>query len=92
MINIKMHENLITLSHLPAVLHETNEEVQMSSGKVLDVSTDSLNLESCTEAFEKAHIAKVLEMNQNNREYTARELGISLRTLYYKLKKLGIND
>ncbi|MDW7662346.1 MAG: sigma-54-dependent Fis family transcriptional regulator [Bacillota bacterium] len=92
MINIKMHENLITLSHLPAVLHKTNEKVQVNGGNVLDVTMDSLNLESCTEAFEKVHIAKVLEMNQNNREYTARELGISLRTLYYKLKKLGIND
>ncbi|MBE0451397.1 MAG: sigma-54-dependent transcriptional regulator [Clostridia bacterium] len=91
MINIKMHENLITVSHLPAVLQRISKEVRLISGNELDIMSTSLNLESCTEAFEKAHIGKVLEMNQNNREYTARELGISLRTLYYKLKKLGIN-
>ena len=35
--------------------------------------------------LERAHILKALERNEGNRAATARELGISVRTLYYRL-------
>ncbi|UZH06729.1 helix-turn-helix domain-containing protein [Heyndrickxia coagulans] len=38
-------------------------------------------------AFEKQLIQKALEENVGNKMNTAKQLGISLRSLYYKLEK-----
>ncbi|KYC67250.1 helix-turn-helix domain-containing protein [Heyndrickxia coagulans] len=38
-------------------------------------------------AFEKQLIQKALEENAENKTNTAKQLGISLRSLYYKLEK-----
>ncbi|XYG85717.1 helix-turn-helix domain-containing protein [Heyndrickxia coagulans] len=38
-------------------------------------------------AFEKQLIQKALEENAGNKTNTAKQLGISLRNLYYKLEK-----
>ncbi|HSV12714.1 MAG TPA: response regulator [Tepidisphaeraceae bacterium] len=46
------------------------------------------------EEIERAHILAALERNGGNRTATAQELGISLRTLYYRLEtyqKQGLN-
>jgi transcriptional regulator with PAS, ATPase and Fis domain len=43
------------------------------------------------EMAEKSHILHVLRENDDNRELTAKDLEISLRSLYYKLKKYGIH-
>lgn len=40
--------------------------------------------------LEKAYIEKVLQENQGNREKAAKILGISVRSLYYKIKHYGI--
>lgn len=40
--------------------------------------------------LEKIYIEKVLQENQGNREKTAKTLGISPRSLYYKIKHYGI--
>ncbi len=37
------------------------------------------------EELERRHILATLERNNGNRSATANELGISLRTLYYRL-------
>lgn len=51
-----------------------------------DVYTNELSLE----AQEMMSIIRALENNDGHREKTAKELGISRRTLQYKLKKLNI--
>lgn len=52
------------------------------------VEEESLSLE----AKEKELIIKALKKNNNKRKYAARELGISERTLYRKIKQYGIED
>jgi transcriptional regulator with PAS, ATPase and Fis domain len=47
-------------------------------------------LDDALSYYERLHIERVLRENQMNREKTALALGVSLRTLYYKLKKLNI--
>ena len=89
MINIKMHEHLITIKHLPSLLGATQD--QNMDDKIL-IRIEDQNLDHNVKQFEKAFIMEVLESNQNSRELTAKLLGISLRTLYYKLKQLGIED
>jgi DNA-binding NtrC family response regulator len=48
--------------------------------------TDGLTLDQ----VERAHIERTLERCSGNKTEAARKLGVSLRTLYRKLEKLGI--
>lgn len=43
------------------------------------------------EEVERKHIHYVLRLNNNNRRKTAEALGISLRTLYYKIKQYDLD-
>jgi PAS domain S-box-containing protein len=90
MINIRINEYLIDTKHLPNTL-TLSKAVSEDKASVLD-SLETLNLADCTKSFEKMHIEQVLKLNGGNREETARQLGISLRTLYYKIKNLNIED
>lgn len=89
MINIKMHEHLITIKHLPSLLGAAQDQ-NMDDKMIIRI--EDQNLDHNVKQFEKAFIMEVLESNQNSRELTAKSLGISLRTLYYKLKQLGIEE
>lgn len=89
MINIKMHEHLITIKHLPSLLGAAQDQ-NMDDKMIIRI--EDQNLDHNIKQFEKAFIMEVLESNQNSRELTAKSLGISLRTLYYKLKQLGIEE
>ena len=88
MINIKMYENSITTAHLPAILYSTTDSVakETVSEAIIEMNLD-LNLSN----FERDFISSVLAQNGGRREETAKALGVSLRTLYYKLKVLNIN-
>ena len=50
----------------------------------------SENLEEYLERIEKQGILGVLEANQWNRSVTAKQLGITLRALRYRLIKLAL--
>lgn len=91
MINIRMHEYLLTALHLPQMNISTpNKTYDLSEvAHKVDLLGANNSLEYRVMAFEKYHIEAVLEKNNGNREATAKELGISLRTLYYKLNKLN---
>jgi DNA-binding NtrC family response regulator len=82
-----MHEHLITLNHLPQTLAIGN---QVMTAEPEETILDSFELEENVMRFEKRHIELTLQKCQGNREETARLLGISLRSLYYKIKNLGI--
>lgn len=61
---------------------EIEEEVNRTTGK-------SLN-ELSVEELERIHLKSVLDANNWNREQSARILGISLKTLYTKIKKYNL--
>lgn len=61
---------------------EIKEEVERISGKPLHKSS--------IDEIEKIHIKAVLEANNWNREQSARILGVSLKTLYTKIKKYNL--
>jgi PAS domain S-box-containing protein len=89
MINIKMHEHLITLNHLPPILYNAVETVPQEELVMISEDTD---LDSNIKNYERVFIKSVLIRCGNSREEAAKQLGISLRTLYYKIKNLGISD
>ena len=57
----------------------------------LSTRTEGLLTKAC-ETFERNFILKVLEKNRWRRKETAKNLGIPLSTLKYKLNKLGIYE
>jgi len=89
MINIKMHEHLLTLSHLPSILYNPSDDVPQEVQAIL--STD-MNLDNNLKSYEKVLIKSVLTKCNNSREEASKMLGISLRTLYYKIKNLDLTD
>ncbi|MCR4416510.1 MAG: sigma-54 dependent transcriptional regulator [Ignavibacteria bacterium] len=61
---------------------EVEEEINRTTGKPFH--------ELSAEELEKIHIKSVLDANNWNREQSARVLGISLKTLYTKIKKYNL--
>lgn len=74
------HFNLM-MSPLLSVT-EFEEEINRTTGKSMH--------ELSVEELERIHIKSVLDANNWNREQSARVLGISLKTLYTKIKKYNL--
>jgi len=87
MINVKMHEIILTKQHLPPIVYEQKNEQDYLPKEMIEIDAP---LEQLMRNFESEIIQKSLAENNYNREATALALGISLRSLYYKLKTHGI--
>ena len=82
MINIKMHEVILTEAHLPSIVYRQTQKFDVST----KVEDHGISLDDSVKDFEKKLILRALEANEFNREATAKMLKVSLRTLYYKIK------
>ena len=68
-------------------------EVAYDFNSIEDISHETERDESLSiEAKEKELIIKALRKNNNKRKYAAKDLGISERTLYRKIKQFEIDD
>ncbi len=76
---------VLNLNGSTAPSEETTEEVQDISHEAED---DSLSIEK----KEKELIMRALRKNNNKRKYAARDLGISERTLYRKIKEYELEN
>jgi two-component system response regulator PilR (NtrC family) len=56
-----------------------------------DIPPDGIDLDHATQAVEKKLISRALEIAGGNRARAARLLGITLRSLRYRLVKLGMD-
>jgi DNA-binding NtrC family response regulator len=57
-----------------------------------DNPSGALELKPQVEAFERQAILQALSATKGNRQSAARLLGISLRTLFYKIKRYGVDS
>ncbi|MEW9122889.1 MAG: sigma-54-dependent Fis family transcriptional regulator [Thermotaleaceae bacterium] len=89
MINMRFNEMIIRTNHLPLLENKIHIHESPPVESLEEISSQR-TLEEVLEASEKQYILMVLQQNQNNRTKTAEQLGISIRNLYYKLKKYGI--
>lgn len=80
MINMDPEEKVVRAHHLPP-LKITYHPVEL---------TVSGNLRDMVYNYERSVILKVLSENNWNVQKTAKSLGMSLRTLYYRMRILGI--
>lgn len=77
----------------PVVLNLNSKPGQeVEEETVEDISHETEDDSLSIEKKEKELIIKALQKNRNKRKYAARDLGISERTLYRKIKQYGLED
>lgn len=82
----------ISKTDLPVIQEIPNEEGDEEYEKVLDITHETEEESLSLEQQEKEMILKALKKNNNRRKNAARDLGISERTLYRKIKLFGIEE
>lgn len=85
MINMESHDELIEEKHLPVPSHTLTPSID--AVKLKAHQQPDMKLDDIMALAEKEYILKVLKENQDNKTKTAQILGISIRSLYYKLEK-----
>ncbi len=83
MIYMDINEEVIQLEHLPGLGVTT----KVSNQSTVNDLTEAQSLQLAVERYERSYIAKIFEKNNFNKTKTAKELKISIRSLYYKLEK-----
>jgi len=64
----------------------------VASSEVTDTKLERVSLESYLENIEKKALTSALEENGWNKIATAQQLGVTIRSLCYRLKKLGLEQ
>lgn len=89
MIHMRINERIIMPEHLPPlerrIVSTKKEEAQYED-------STGTTLKEAVEKAERQHILRELAAAKGNRTLAAKRLGIAIRSLYYKMEKLGIMD
>lgn len=78
-------ENRIDIKHLSKLGYNFQKNQEQDHP-----NEASLPLYTLVENFEKRIISHILHKHRGNKTKTAKELGVSIRTLYYKMEKYGL--
>lgn len=89
-INMKTNETIVLELHLPQFERQMEKAIN-ASVESYDYAQAGTNLDEVLERAEKRYIQQVLKQCDNNKTKAAKILGVSLRSLYYKLDKYNIN-
>ncbi|MEH7224840.1 sigma-54-dependent Fis family transcriptional regulator [Bacillus sp. JJ1566] len=81
-------ERLIDVKHIQP-LHNLKEKASASQS-VPETEIKDVPLSDLVEKYEAKVISEVLDLNGGNKTAAAKSLGISLRSLYYKLEKYNL--
>jgi two-component system response regulator PilR (NtrC family) len=71
-------------------LDDLNLPIGMNSKTAEDFDSGKMSLENYLEGIEKKAVTTALEENHWNKTATAKQLGLTFRSLRYRLKKLGL--
>ena len=80
MINMEPQERVIKKEHLPELTKPTGTSASVKTGRLSELIAE----------YEKQIILETLKKHSGNKTEAAKELGISIRALYYKIEKYGI--
>lgn len=87
-----IHEESDRLSNEPVVLNLKPETDHKEVEDIHDITHEAEDDSLSIEKKEKELIIRALRKNSNKRKYAARDLGISERTLYRKIKQYDLED
>jgi PAS domain S-box-containing protein len=85
MIYMDLNEEIIKRKHIPDLVPRKFQEDTITSANQGDTS-----LQTAVEAYEKTFISEAYKANSFNKTKTASALRISVRSLYYKIKKYDL--
>lgn len=89
MIHMRINERIILPEHLPPL----ERRLTAASSEIRSIaSATGKTLKEAVEEAEREHILRELAAAGGNRTLAAKRLDISIRSLYYKLEKLGISE
>jgi len=92
MINMNLKEIAINDKHIPDLdIEKNNKKNKEKNKKIIEKIVEYKNLNDALENYEKKYIKKIYHEEKENKTETAKKLNISIRSLYYKLKKYEIN-
>ena len=92
MINMNLNEIAINDKHIPDLdIEKNNKKNKEKNKKTIEKIVEYKNLNDALENYEKKYIKKIYHEEKENKTETAKKLNISIRSLYYKLKKYEIN-
>lgn len=90
-INMKFNETIIKYHHLPKLIEGEGNDIQQNKIFIKEtVDKANIPLQDIIENTEREYIKKVLKKNKNNKTKTAKDLKISIRSLYYKIEKYNL--
>jgi len=94
-INMKINEDVLEPRHIPEFISLTKQETQNEEKTIFGnhfehIEKTSTGLKDLKKETEKDAITKMLKTFNGDCQKTADYLGISIRTLYYKMKKYQI--
>lgn len=87
-INMNINERVINTEHLPHLFHSKK---QHSDNCVVKKEENLTKLSNVVDKAESEYIQSAYNKLNKNKTETAKVLGISLRSLYYKMEKYGIS-
>ncbi len=87
-IYMNINERIIDTIHLPQLYTGKN---QVDENCLVSISDDVTTLDNVLSKTESEYIKNVYAKCKQNKTHTAKLLGISLRSLYYKMDKYGIS-
>ncbi len=94
-INMKISEDILEPRHIPEFISLTNQKTQYQEKPIFDKIPEDIEktataLKDLKKETEKNAITKMLKIFNGDCQKTADYLGISIRTLYYKMRKYQI--
>ena len=88
-----IHDHATPITSEPVVLNlKSSDQASSQEEEVHDISHEAEDDSLSIEKKEKELIIRALRKNSNKRKYAARDLGISERTLYRKIKQYDLED
>ncbi|MGE5630258.1 MAG: sigma 54-interacting transcriptional regulator [Caulobacteraceae bacterium] len=88
-INMKINDAVIHETHLPQFERLADKTAEPSGGDA-NYGDVTMSLEEVVEQAEKKYITLLMKECEGNKTKAARMMNISLRSLYYKLERYGI--
>jgi len=86
-INMRPTETVIRPEHLPQFFPHGPRQAPVASAFV---GQEARSLKDAVADFEREYLRRALEQHRGNKTRVAAQLGISLRSLYYKMERYGL--
>ncbi len=90
MINMRIQDKVMDLIHLQDLDGSGRSDQMAVASNVKTGPVDIVPLKDRTEAFEKEYLMRVMKSFEGNKTECAKALGVSIRTLYYKLDRYDL--